>query len=171
MSEADAVAWLRKQIEGDLAQARLAIGAENINAQWMETSTGVLHTGPGTETDIWDGTWPMGDGRLTRFIATHDPLDVVADCEAKLSILDEHYILTKTDRSEAYEEYSVVPRGIPGGAGDTGMGCVCCHYQGSGGVAGYGVCRTVKALASAYRHREGYAGHWPAPGEGSEQDQ
>ena len=87
MTDGAAIAWLREQIEGDLGQARFAMSAENVSAQWTEVSSGVLHTGPGTEADCWDGTWAMGDSRLTRFIARHDPRNVVADCEAKLAIL------------------------------------------------------------------------------------
>jgi len=150
------VKWLRQQIKSNLGLARLAMGAENINAQWMEVSSGVLHTGPGTEADCWDGTWPMGDSRLTRFIAAHDPQDVIADCEAKLEILRWHYILTSGGDDPENEEFSIYR--FPSHPYD--FGCVCCHYYAQGAVRNYGYCGTVKALASAYKHRPGYAEHW-----------
>lgn len=82
--------------------------------------------------------------------------DAIADCEAKLAILDEHYILGRHDTNEAYEEFSVVSIG----GADKDHGCVTCHYYGQGGVKGYGYCRTVCLLASAYRRRPGYRGVW-----------
>lgn len=75
-----------------------------------------------------------------------------ARCEAELAVLDEHYILTRDDRNEAYEEFSVV---TIGGA-NKGFGCVTCHYYGQGGVKGYGYCRTVRLVGYGYRFRPGY---------------
>jgi hypothetical protein len=93
-------------------------------------------------------------------IVRHDPRSVVADCEAKLAILDEHYILwaagSGVSNPEQYDEFSVVP---VGGA-NKDHGCVRCHYYGMGGVKGYGYCRTVKILASGYRFRPGYREEW-----------
>jgi len=132
------VKWLRQQIKSNLGLARLAMGAENINAQWMEVSSGVLHTGPGTEADCWDGTWPMGDSRLTRFIAAHDPQDVIADCEAKLDILDEHSAV----------------------ADDPGH-CGRCQNWVYAMPAPW-PCTTLRRLASAYCHRPDYTEHWPS---------
>ena len=80
--------------------------------------------------------------------------DAIADCEAKLEILCWHHILTSDDTD--YEEFSIYR--FPSHPYD--FGCVCCHYYAQGAVRNYGYCGTVKALASAYRHREGYAGHW-----------
>jgi Family of unknown function (DUF6221) len=94
--------------------------------------------------------------REANHISRHDPLNTVADCEAKLAILDEHYILFADDQNEAYEEFSVVR---VGGA-DQDHGCVTCHCYGQGAAKGYGYCRTVRALASAYRYRDGYEEHW-----------
>ena len=86
-------------------------------------------------------------------MALNDPQDTIARCEAELAILDEHYILYRDDTNELYEEFSVCyPPGIPG----MNCGCVTCHYIGHGGVKEYGICRTVKLLASAYRRRPGY---------------
>jgi hypothetical protein len=43
---------------------------------------------------------------------------------------------------------------------DKDFGCVTCHYYGQGGVKGYGYCRTVRHLASAYRYRPGFRQEW-----------
>jgi hypothetical protein len=79
-----------------------------------------------------------------------------ARLEAELAILDEHYILTRDDRDEAYEEFSIIPRG----GANQDRGCVTCHYEAMGGVRGAGVCRTVKLLGTGYRHRPGYQEAW-----------
>ena len=83
-------------------------------------------------------------------------MEKLARAKAELAILDEHYILTNENRIEAYEEFSVVPWGAKGGAGDQGSGCVTCHYYAQGGVKGYGICRTVRLLTTGYRHRPGF---------------
>jgi len=80
----------------------------------------------------------------------------VAQLEAELAILDEHYILTSGDRNEVYEEFSVYR--FP--SHDCDFGCVSCHYYAQGAVRNYGYCRTVKALASGYKHRPGYREEW-----------
>jgi hypothetical protein len=85
---------------------------------------------------------------------------VLREVEAKRAILAEHFILTNEDRSEAYEEFSVVPWGAKGGAGDQGSGCVTCHYYGMGGVKGYGICRTVRLLAAVYSDHPDYRQEW-----------
>ena len=151
------VAWLRQRIRERLYLARHAIELGNA-AEWTELSSGVLMTvHPDDDTkDTWDGVYPLGDSSLARLMEANDPQDTIARCEAELAILDEHFILTNENRIEAYEEFSVVPWGAKGGAGDQGSGCVTCHYYGMGGVKGYGICRTVRLLASGYKHRPGY---------------
>ena len=153
-SETEPVAWLRQRIRERLYLARRAIELGNA-AEWTEPSSGVLVTGEPTETDTWHGTWPMGDSSLARLMEANDPQDTIARCEAELAILDEHYILHREDRSEAYEEFSVTPHP---GAGGCDFGCVTCHYRGMGGVWGKGYCRTVKFLAGGYRYRPGFPG-------------
>jgi hypothetical protein len=152
----DFTAWLRQRI-----QARMALACGTIelgNAEvWHEQSSGVLMTGDGTDEDHWHGMWAMGDSTLTRLMEANDPRDTIARCEAELAILDAHYILTKEDRSEQYEEFSVTPH--PGADG-CDFGCVTCHYRGMGGVWGQGYCRTVRLLGYAYRHRDGYRPEW-----------
>jgi hypothetical protein len=85
--------------------------------------------------------------------------EVTARCEAELAILDEHYILTSDDKNPDYEEFCVYR--FPSHGYD--FGCVCCHYYAQGAVRNYGYCRTLAAVASAYRHREGYTEHWAVP--------
>jgi len=85
-------------------------------------------------------------------IIRNDPRNAVARLEAELAILDEHYILTSDDRNPAYEEFSVVRIG----GANKDSGCITCHYYGQGGVKGYGICHTVRLLASGYKHRRGY---------------
>lgn len=155
-SEEEPVAWLRRRIENRLALARHAIELGNA-AEWTELSSGVLMTiAPDAPQDNWDGVHPLGDSSVTRLMEANDPQDTIARCEVELAVLDEHYILRRGDTNEAYEEFSVVPWGAKGGAGDQGSGCVTCHYYGMGGVKGYGTCRTVRLLASAYKHWPGY---------------
>lgn len=71
--------------------------------------------------------------------------DAVADCEAKLAILDEHRPEQGRDESD----------------GDLTLICwVCVDDR----MYGYPYpCKTVRLLAAGYRHREGYAGHWGTP--------
>jgi hypothetical protein len=83
----------------------------------------------------------------------------IADCEAKLAVLDEHYILTADDRNEKYEQFSIMSPPFP----PKDRGCVTCHYGSRGGVNGYGRCRTVRLLGSAYQHREGFQAEWTQP--------
>ena len=68
-------------------------------------------------------------------IIRHDPQDVVADCEAKLALLDEH--------------------------GGEHM-CFSNSRDGNTWDWWIGDCRVMTAVASAYRYREGYAEHWGA---------
>ena len=121
---AEAVAWLRREIESDLGRARHMLDKRG------------AHPDPRREMH-----------------------DAIADCEAKLAILDGHHILSRDHVGENYDEFSVVSIG----GANKDHGCVTCHYYGMGGVKGHGICWTVRYLASAYRHREGYARFWGTP--------
>jgi Family of unknown function (DUF6221) len=149
------VTWLRQRIRERLHLARHAIELGNA-AEWIEQSSGVLLFAGPTETDAWNGTWASGDSSVTRLMEANDPQDTIARCEAELAILGEHYILTDGDRNPAYEAFSLYPCGPKGGARDRGSGCVTCHYYSQGAVKSYGICRTVRLLASGYRYRPGY---------------
>ena len=196
-SEEGPVAWLRKQIEADMAAAKIISDGGFSPERWDTEPPGQVNPVDIPQNDAvtaalgcapeyicgWvqlvaygklnneadeaycrdsEAPFALVDNGRREFdhIIRHDPRNVVADCEAKLAILDEHYILTSGDRNPDYEEFSVVPWGAKGGAGDRGSGCVTCHYYGMGGVKGYGVCRTVRSLASAYKHRPGYREVW-----------
>jgi hypothetical protein len=135
------VAWLRRRIQERLYLARHAIELGNA-AGWHEQSSGVLVTGEPTETDVWHGTWPMGDSSLTRLMEANDPQDTIARCEAELAILDACALSKSTE--VALE------------AGD-----ISAEEYVTGDVMGSQI---VRLLASGYRHRPGYREEWiPTP--------
>jgi hypothetical protein len=70
-------------------------------------------------------------------IIRHDPRSVVADCEAKLAILDAH------DKAEHYCPIPVLP-----------------SVHGQRWTPEEGPCWTVLLLADGYRHRPGYREEW-----------
>jgi Family of unknown function (DUF6221) len=164
------VAWLRKQVEARLALAREA-SPKTDGHWWRRTSAvytdgtresvGPLYSGDPDLDD--DGEISQGDYIVVYdegapsdaqfdHMAASDPRDAIARCEAELAILDEHYILYRSDTSEKYEQYSIISPPFP----PMDCGCVTCHYASQGGVNGYGICRTVKYVASGYRHKPGY---------------
>jgi hypothetical protein len=76
-------------------------------------------------------------------IAANDPQDTIARCEAELAILDDHAPLS------GYDPHGPV--------------CVICCEPGGFGCEDAVVrhpCRTVRLLASGYRHRKGYRPEW-----------
>jgi hypothetical protein len=151
MADEQAVAWLRAQIEGDKGEAQLAVSAENIIAAWIEPTSGVLQTGMGTEADCWDGTWALGDSRLARFIARHDPQDVIARCESDLALLDLHFPVTRDDYGD--REWLECAEDGPN---DGGSEFVAVPGRGES----FWPCQTLHLLARGFRHREGWAEHW-----------
>ena len=109
----DPATWLREQIEADLAIARAAID----NGASLQRGTGTWHVGHSLCDGCPDAgrcraaaADPEGECRCCAVagddiliyeegghtqaqavhIARHDPRDVIADCEAKLAILDEY---------------------------------------------------------------------------------
>lgn len=150
----DLVKWLRREIEATLAAARDLIESEAASAVWHEPSSGVLVTGPPEHDDAWSGTFAIGDSRLTRFMASHDPRSVIADCEAKLAVLDEH----SSDGDGIYPECVRCADSHPGDCTDCDLSLSGKHYR----AAMDWPCRTVRLLASACRHRPGYRTEWSA---------
>lgn len=168
------VTWLRTAITARMELAREA--SPHSEGHWWrreavmfadggKEKVGPLYSGePVTDDDgevlggqsvvVYDEGAP-GDWQFDH-IAANDPQDTIARCEAELAILDAHYIIWRHDRSEAYEEFSVVSIG----AANQDHGCVTCHYYGQGGVKGFGYCRTVRHLAYGYRHWSGYRETW-----------
>jgi hypothetical protein len=158
---------LRRQIEGDLAAAKL-IGAggydpqrwdtdppgqvnpariEGVGAAVVSAALGCGHPAtwvrveswdrcPGDPEDMRESGEPVAlvnNGRREAdHICRHDPRNVVADCEAKLDILDEH----------------------PESAGDPGHCARCQNWMFA--VAAPWPCTTIRRMAAGYRHRPGY---------------
>jgi hypothetical protein len=150
------VPWLHGVIGRRLALARCLVSVQAevesgviavpaarpaASARWHEQSSGVLWTGEGDEDDIWHGTWPMGDSRLTRFIADNDPETVIAGCEFELALLDEHIPYVTTEPFN-------------------GRRCVRCAsdkaYPSGVAVMEAYPCCTVRLLGYGYRFRPGY---------------
>lgn len=142
----DPVAWLRAQVEARLTAARLAARE---GGTWTQDG---VHTGSISSLGgqvVYDEGSP--DEYQAAHIALNDPRDVIARCEAELAILDEH------DESETPEElrhghwegHGSNERWIRNEPND----CPVCGDESP--------CRTVRLLASGYKHRPGYAEAWP----------
>jgi hypothetical protein len=144
--EGEAVAWLRTQIADDMALA------ERVAARYV--------AGPGSSRageDIWPA--PSVVRTFERFedpevragldlVRACDPRGVVAGCEAKLALLAEHpaelhgrppYWDGVTRCETCLDERWLAPEFWQG-----------CPWP----------CKTMRLLASAYRHRDGWAAHW-----------
>src|SRR5260370_427060 len=98
----------------------------------------------------------MPTPRQPRPYGTEDTEDDHDRCEFELALLDEHYILTRGDTNERYEEFSIIPIG----GFNAERGCIACHYVSMGAVKAAGVCVTVRLLGMAYRHWPGYQEEW-----------
>jgi hypothetical protein len=153
-------AWLRVQVEADKTAAELAIWSTDPDAAAATWTAG-------SRAGQWGPDWYVIDGHdegvvpsvrpqaaddkaVAAHIAIHDPRDVIADCDAKLRLLDLH---------EPIE-------GVGGG-----IECEACGpNNGSppGTIAvirdddGFWPCATVLVLASGYRHRDGWQESWSA---------
>ena len=143
------MAWLRRRIEERLFLARNAIEVGNA-AVWHEQSSGVLVTGEGTETDCWQGFWAMGDSSLTRLMEANDPQDTIARCEAELAILDLHApVCPLAEMIVDWREWQECRECGPNKEYPEYL-----HQPGRGEK--FYPCRTVRLLASGYRHRPGF---------------
>jgi hypothetical protein len=146
--------WTKDQVEAEMGIALAAT-----QGAWVSVEGGIVAV---------QGQWPVmnpmqteleGDEANRAHIARQNPQERIDDCQAKLTILGAHYILVGGENTPyPHEDYSLVVRGR-----DQGRGCVTCHYQGMGGVAAKGVCVTVRLMASAYKHQEGYQPKWGLP--------
>ena len=145
MDEGKDVAWLRQVIEGDKAAAEAATPGPWAFEGDDPTDDDLYSVHEGEHGDLVGQTVAFTRDRQVEngeHMARQNPLNVIADCEAKLAILAEH---------------------AQWGAGGP---CKRCADWSTGGVFDIqGVlclwpCQTVRSLASAYRHREGYADHW-----------
>jgi hypothetical protein len=126
MADDELASWLRRKVGADLKH-------------WRDLEAAYLPGVPKEGEWLWAGAREHAD-----------------HAEARLAVLDEHYILWRHDTSEAYEEFSVVSIG----GANKDHGCVTCHYYGQGGVKGYGYCRTVRHIGYAYRRQAGYREAW-----------
>jgi hypothetical protein len=137
VSADEMTAWLRAQVEADKAAAGLAAREGSV---WTEDDplrrTGAISSLGGPV--VYD------EGAPDEHQAEHrvgDPRDAIADCDAKLAILDEHGPF-----DPASEWLSAF--------------CRRCGDLDSNRVAV--PCRTVRLLASGYRHRAGWQEGWQA---------
>ncbi len=78
--------FVEARLDEEYAAARDLTESEAAAAEWYEMTSGVLVTGPPTADDTWDGTFAIGDSRITRFIAGHDPARVLREVAAKRAI-------------------------------------------------------------------------------------
>lgn len=125
--------WIRGCIRTRRALARHLVESEAARPEWHESSSGVLVTGAPQHDDAWAGMFAIGDSRLSRFMACHDPRDTIARCDAELAILADH----ASNDHETYPE------------------CVHCAVQ-------CFPCRTVRLVGEGYRHWDGYREEWGA---------
>jgi hypothetical protein len=127
-SEAEAVAWLRAQIESDRALAE-RMAKRFVRPPDRERPGEPIWPPPSIERK-----WQRFEDPEVRagldFTLAHSPHDVLADCEAKLALVDE--MVNLRIASIAY----------PDEAGPESAGVM------------------LGILAGAYRHREGYAERW-----------
>lgn len=154
---AEAVAWLRAQIESDKAAGEAATpgpwaweATGEKDSSWAvglvqdeagNTLSGQIEPGEGI---IIDGVGEGIDGNLAdaAHIALHNPAEAVADCEAKLAILDLYARINEDD--ERSHEAFLRNGEFSGLAHDTAR-------------------QFVSLLAAGYRHRGGYARFWGTP--------
>lgn len=134
--------------QSDAVTAALGCDTDAICGWVQVVAYGKLNNEPDEEYRR-DSTGPVAlidNGRReVEHIIRHDPRSVVADCEAKLAILDEH--------KGVASEYG--GHGFKSGE----MACDSCGTDDSW----YGVaypCRTVRLVAAGYRHRSGYQEAW-----------
>lgn len=133
------VDWLRGVVSGDLQKAKAAT-----SGPWSVNSENLAETIYGAE-DVavvagsrWGGEAPVFESDADALhIATHDPRDTIARCEAELAIIDEH------------------PRTQAGSK----LGKECKTCSGDHWGEPY-PCPTLRALAYGYRNRDGWKETW-----------
>ncbi|MFC4006606.1 DUF6221 family protein [Nonomuraea purpurea] len=145
----DMLSWTRQQIETRKALAEEAHGASwALQDQLIERTDGgaddraaLLDAEDRTELVSVTLPGPGLDEDDLKHIAFNDPRQIIADCEADLGILDDHE---------------------PGWAGlkrDVRV-CMACDVK----RGDRWPCRTVRRIASRYRHRDGYLPEWAPEG-------
>lgn len=161
MSGQDPVAWLRAQVEARRGLALRATEPGDLRGTGArlanEWQTGCICEAecqgyPACEEVTGDGIHIYSEGghdadQAAR-IAANDPQDTIARCEAELAILDEH-----AAEWEDYRDGDGIER--------TSLECSTCEPPGT--PDNY-PCRTVRLLASGYKHRPGYEEAWKPSG-------
>jgi hypothetical protein len=153
---AEAVAWLRKQIKDDKVAAEAATpgpwaweatGEKDsswavglVQDEYGNTLSAQIEPGEGI---IIDGVCEGIDGNLAdaAHITLHNPADVIADCEAKLAILD------------ACQPDAAMDAALEDGDISTG------EYVSTEATGAH----ILRLLAAGFRRRDGYSRYWGDP--------
>ena len=140
MSDEGAVAWLRQVIEGDKAAAVAATPGPWAFEGDDITDDDLYSVHDGEHGDLVGQTVAFTRDRQVEngeHMARQNPLNVIADCEAKLAILDFCALA------------AVIAAAEPSLLGPAHSKAAVLEL-------------VLRDLASGYRHREGYADHWEA---------
>lgn len=206
MSDQDGTAWLRAQIEADLAAAKIISAGGFAPELWDTEPPGQVNPGDIPQGDAvtaalgcapeyicgWvqvvaydkfsdepDEAYQRDSGapfalvdngrREVDHIIRNDPRNVVARCEAELAILDEHARLLHfpAETLAAWRTAGVPEDRIAKASGVAS--CARCHTPVDDArededqcLSVAYPCRTVRLLASGYRHKSGYEEAWKA---------
>lgn len=145
------IAWLRAQIEADKAAAEACAGAP-----WSAPVPGMIHVDAKAIREnklAWGHLGYVASVEREEYrehIARHGPRDVIADCDAKLAILDD-YALTVRLRDEAAERIRMA-----GDHPDAKDLKTWDRAEREAAIMG----GWVRLLAHGYRHRDGFKEAW-----------
>jgi hypothetical protein len=142
MASDELVAWLRAEIEADRRDADVKIIREHWKIdpdQWI-AGTGIVNE-QGRPVAVGIGDY------AARHIVRHDPLDVLADCDAKLAILDELEAAQARHSAERADFAAWIRGEAPGRRPD---------FEGPEPGLIAGLERAVRLLGRGYRFRDGY---------------
>lgn len=149
--------WLRGQIGERLETARVACDGDS--GHWFAGDKWNVYRAE--DEAAWDTPYEGDEHKLVVYgnvkpqsehIALNDPRDTIARCEAELAILDEH----------ASDEDPVLEDCIRCGTALHAGPCECPNAlsgQHEREALAY-PCPTVRHVASAYKHHEGWGKHW-----------
>jgi hypothetical protein len=122
---------------------------------WVQLAAWERLVGERPEDAVREGSCPVvlvdSGRREFEHVIRHDPQNAAADCEAKLSILDE-LAAAKARRDAERDDYG---RWVSGDVQDRRP-----QFPGPPSEVIAGLECAVRLLASGYRHRDGYAEHW-----------
>lgn len=102
----DIAEFIAARLDEDEAAARVILEDPDYAAGWHEQSSGVLYVGPGGEDHPLDGLQPLGDSRLSRHIARHDPARVLREVAAKRAILAAYAEVSYMDIADPEPEFA-----------------------------------------------------------------